>query len=212
VPPHFTAVRQRPHSCWAARGCQAVVAVPATVARDPSRGPRFSCAVRSTPRRSGPRSVPQSPESAVPSASADRSSPRADQRMSSAASWRDSPATSVGHASASIPVALRITRASRCTSASDICSRRGASASSNHLIARPWRNGSCVRSTGSASSERRSIVRCCDSVSTIMRVNASTTRSSRVATSSGASSGSRDEAPVSGWAATSSERWLGKYR
>ena len=40
--------------------------------------------------------------------------------------------------------------------------------------------GQCARSAGSASSESRSIVRCCASFSTIERVNPSTTRSSRV--------------------------------
>ena len=43
-------------------------------------------------------------------------------------------------------------------------------ASSIHPIARPWRSGSGPRSKGSASSDRRSIVRCCASVSRIMAV------------------------------------------
>ena len=55
-------------------------------------------------------------------------------------------------------------------------------------------------------------MRCCASVSTIIRVNAATTRSSRAATSLGASSGSSDSAAVSGWAAASRARWFGKYR
>jgi hypothetical protein len=51
--------------------------------------------------------------------------------------------------------------------------------------------------------ERRSMVRCCASVRTTIRVIASTTMSSRGATSSGASSGSSDVAIVSGCAAAS---------
>ncbi len=62
--------------------------------------------------------------------------------MRSRASSQDNPATSVSHASASMPVALRIASASRCISASDISSTSGASASSIHLIARPCRSGS----------------------------------------------------------------------
>ena len=57
---------------------------------------------------------------AVFSASADCSRARADQRMRSVASSRESPATSVSQTSASIPVALRIVRASRCRFVSDI--------------------------------------------------------------------------------------------
>lgn len=47
------------------------------------------------------------------------------------------------------------------------------------------------------------MVRCCDSLSRIVRVYAATTMSSLAATSSGGSSGSSDSTAVSGWAAAS---------
>ena len=45
----------------------------------------------------------------------------------------------------------------------DIVDARGSSASSIHLMARPCLRGSAARSSALASSERRSIVRCCGS-------------------------------------------------
>ena len=121
--------------------------------------------------------------------------------MRAAASSRERPATSVSHDNASIPVALRMAMASRCTSERGSCGCSGARASSSHLMTRPCRSGNCDRSSGSASSESRSMVRCCDSLSRMVRVYAATTMSSLAATSSGASSGSSDSTAVSGWAA-----------
>ena len=56
------------------------------------------------------------------------------------------------------------------------------------------------------------MVRCCCSVSLISSVKRSITSRSRSAGSSDTSGESREEATVSGCAATSSERWFGKYR
>ncbi len=112
--------------------------------------------------------------------------------MRAAASSRERPATSVSHDNASIPVALRMAMASRCTSERGSCGCSGARASSSHLMTRPCRSGNCDRSSGLASSESRSMVRCCDSLSRIVCVYAATTMSSLAATSAGGSSGSSD--------------------
>jgi hypothetical protein len=60
--------------------------------------------------------------------------------MSSAASLRVSPAMSVSQMSASMPVALRMAMASRRTPCWPSRGSRGASASSNHPMARPRRS------------------------------------------------------------------------
>ena len=120
---------------------------------------------------------------------------------------------SVNHTSASIPIALRMAMARRWISAVGhgwlewderfVDPFDGAALAQRELRA---------VGTRSASRESRSMVRCCVSVSTIIRVKAATTRSRRAATSVGRVSGSSDSAAVSGWAAASRARWLGKYR
>jgi sulfite oxidase len=67
------------------------------------------------------------------------SSARADQRISSTASSRERPATSVSHTSDSIPQAARVASTNLRIAVSESRSRNGARASSNQPIARPWR-------------------------------------------------------------------------
>ena len=111
---------------------------------------------------------------------------------------------------ASIPVALRMARARRWTVALGHVLAEGASASSIHVIPRPCRSGSCARSTASASSERRSIVRCCASFSIVERLNASMTSRAGPPRRRVRLRAAGTYVPVSGWAATSSARRFGK--
>ena len=135
----------------------------------------------------------------------------ADHRISWVASSRERPATSVSQTRASMPVASFGWRPRDDAPRQLTFGCRGASASSIHLMARPCRRASCDRSSGSASKDSRSIVRACGSVDTTIFVRASIAGSSRAATSSGASAGTRLEGGL--WVCRDQEgARLGKYR
>src|SRR5918995_755455 len=75
------------------------------------------------------------------SSSAERSSVRAFERMTSAASSRESPAMSVSHTKASMPSVAPIPKTNRSSSGSGMRPLRGERASSIHPIRRPRRSG-----------------------------------------------------------------------